>query len=693
MVTTIPSDRRRVMSVEDDWRRGLVELAWAVGVEPEYHDIRGRLHLAGVDTLVAVLSSRGVPIDGLDDVPGAWQWWHERVAGTAVEPVVSAREGHPLGLRLRLPGGSATRKVKATLQCEDGTDLDLGVVSPGLAERCLHGTIQTDECWIELDQPRPVGYHRLHLEVGDQVLTTAVIAAPVGVCTFPAGARAWGAFAPLYALRERADVTSFDRLGAWLASIGGSVLGTLPLLATFLGTEQEPYAPSPYTPVSRRFFNEMYLDLERLGRVRLDAEARAALTALGRPGPFDHRGHASLVHRVLADTPWTPSGEVPVPDLDRYASFRAMAARQGTGWRDWPPAARSGVLVPGDFDPDLQRLHLLAQHLIREQLGGLARAMSDRGQRLYLDLPIGAHPDGFDTWHDPGLFAARVATGAPPDDFFTGGQNWGFPPIDPGAGREQVHRHFRECLSTHMEIAGILRLDHIMGLHRLYWVPEGMDATEGAYVRYPRDELFGVLAIESQRHDCIVVGEDLGTVPDEVREAMAQNRVLGMYVSEFSLPTWQGAPPIEPTELDLATIDTHDTPTFVGFCNGLDIAQRVATAQLDENQARHELADRGRQVDSLRRHLVERDLLGDDGEDPAMLVALVRSLGTSDSPCVLVALEDLWGEGQPQNIPGTPVDRPNWVQRFPFTIDELTAQPAVTSTLEALDLARKEPRP
>jgi 4-alpha-glucanotransferase len=260
----------------------------------------------------------------------------------------------------------------------------------------------------------------------------------------------------------------------------------------------------------------------------------------------------------------------------------------------------------------------------------------------------------------------------------------------PAADRQRGHAHFRDCLRHHMEVAGVLRLDHVMGLHRLYWVPDGLDATEGAYVRYPRDELFAVLAVESVRHDCIVVGEDLGTVPDEVRAAMADHGVHGMYVGQFSLPADEGADPLLPASGSVASINTHDTPTFAGFAHGLDVATRVESSWLDVHDAHDEFERRAAQVDNLRRFLTERSLLEPPADDHALLVGFLRFLGSSEAACVLVNLEDLWGEAHPQNVPGTPVDRPNWVQRFPFELDELADLPRVKEALNVLDRARRE---
>ena len=209
-----------------------------------------------------------------------------------------------------------------------------------------------------------------------------------------------------------------------------------------------------------------------------------------------------------------------------YARFRAVGERHGPRWQAWPDALARGTVGADDYDVAVAARHVYAQWSMDTQLAAVSDRLARRGQHLYLDLPVGCSPEGFDTWIDRHAYGWGASVGAPPDAFFAAGQNWGFPPVRPAVARAEGHRLLAECLRHHMAHAGMLRLDHVMGLHRLFWVPDGMEATAGTYVRYPTAEQFAVVAIESSRAGCRVVGEDLGTVPDEVREAMDRHRVL-----------------------------------------------------------------------------------------------------------------------------------------------------------------------
>jgi 4-alpha-glucanotransferase len=300
------------------------------------------------------------------------------------------------------------------------------------------------------------------------------------------------------------------------------------------------------------------------------------------------------------------------------------------------------------------------------------RALAD-STPLYLDFPLGVHPDGYDVRHYRNSFVKGVSVGAPPDSFFTKGQNWGFPPLDPEAIRDNHHEYFRAAIAHHASHATVLRLDHVMGLHRLYWIPDGADAKDGAYVRYRSEELYAILTVESHRHRCAIVGEDLGTVPPEVPRAMKRHGLRRMFVVQYEVKGEQ--PPIaDPPRESVASVNTHDMPTFAAFWRGLDIDDRVQQGLLDEEGARTARESRAR----------VREAIG--GSEREALEKILLLLARSDAEIVLVNPEDLWGETEPQNVPGVP--ERSWRQTFRRSLEEARADADVRRILGAVSGAR-----
>lgn len=482
--------------------------------------------------------------------------------------------------------------------------------------------------------------------------------------------RSWGVATHLAALRTArsravADLRDFEIVARRIREHGGDVITVLPLLPTYNTGDAEP---SPYAAVSRLFWSELMLDLgeahrpvgvvDRLDVTRADAEVRSALR--DRPRPPD----------ALVDD-----------ELSLYARFRGAQARLGRNWRDWPDAARDGALAPDQVDPDEERFHLVAQVLLREQLAALRTRLDAIGMRIGLDLPVGVHPDGYDAWSRRHLLVEGMSVGAPPDEGFPSGQDWGFPPMHPLASAREGHAYLRAAIAHQASLAGVLRIDHVMSLARLYWIPHGMSLHEGTYVRYPAEELFAILAEESHRHQCEIVGENLGTVPPSVDAALARFGIRGMYVAQFAA---HESPTPPPTASDVAMIGTHDTPTLMGWLTGGDIAERVALGLLAEEDVPETMAERHRAVSSLA------ETLGVDSDDPAELLgALLEWLGRSDAPLVIAWLEDLWLEAEGVNLPGTTSsDRPNW-QRPMRRLAELALEdPSVQALMRRLDDAR-----
>jgi len=373
-------------------------------------------------------------------------------------------------------------------------------------------------------------------------------------------------------------------------------------------------------------------------------------------------------------------------ELVRYARFRGAQVRLGRNWRDWAAAARAGTLSPDQVDPDEERFHLVAQTLARRQLHDLRQRLDQDGFRLGLDLAVGGHPDGYDPWSRQALFADGMSVGAPPDQGFPSGQDWGFSPVFPEASRREGHRYLAACIAHQAGLAGVLRVDHIMAWTRLYWIPHGFGLLDGTYVSYPAEELFAVLTLESNRHRCEVVGENLGTVPREIFEALPRHRIWGMYLAMFQASVGPDVAP--PSAADMALIGSHDTPTFAGWLKGNDIADRVRYGLLAEPEVPAVAEERTRAIQWLADHL------GSTVENArAFLGALLEWLGRSDSPLVVPWLEDLFLEEVAVNLPGTPSStRPNWQRPMRRLLDEIFADPEVDELLRHLDRARNTAR-
>ena len=680
----------------------LRELARLYGVETEYHDMNGALQRASEEALEGTLAALDALVDG--DVTESLAARRQELAEQLVEPVVVAWNGAG-SAPLRLLGGEAA----VHLHFEEGGEREWRVAARDLAP-APPGPEGTPRLVLPLSG-LPPGHHRLTVRAGGRTAEASVLAAPERAWGGEGG-RLWGVFLPLYALHTRAswgagDLSDLRALADWTAGLGGGVVATLPLLAAFL---DQPFEPGPYGPASRLFWNELYLDPRALPEVehapgvrRLleSVELESQVEAARASALVDYERVITLKRRVLEELAESffarPSDRRDAferflaarPEVERWAAFRAVGDRRGEPWQCWPERLRAGSLAPADYDAEDFRYHLWAQWAADAQMRELADQARRRGPGLYLDLPVGVHGGAYDVWRERGLFAEGASAGAPPDTFFTRGQDWGFPPCKPEALREQGYAYLVACLRHHLEHAGILRLDHVMQLYRLFWIPQGLEAKDGVYVRYPAEELFAVLALESHRYQALLVGENLGTVPPEVNAALERHGILGMYVLQYELAPGAPEPAPAPPAATVASLNTHDMPPFKAFWEGLDIADRQELGLLDEEQARGERERREatrRELEELVRRRGEGDEPPDDQE---VLRRLLEHLAASPARLMLVNLEDLWGETEPQNVPGTTDERPNWRRKARLGFEEFSTDPEVLATLRRVDELRR----
>jgi 4-alpha-glucanotransferase len=714
-----------------------LQLARHVGIQTSYTDTAGKIQHATPETLAAILKLWGIPARSPGQIRDALVEFELNRWQEILEPVIVAWEGARTKIELRIPEAIDDQLADCRLHFENsetrnftvrlnrlrtvkrirvgGTtfiakELLLPVLSHSEASRLDHASRVTHHL--------PHGYHHLDIELSGRTATALIISAPLKSYSDPTLQKSWGAFLPMYAAHSRnswgaGNFGDWRKFTAWIASLGGQVVSTLPLLAAFL--DRPVCEPSPYSPASRLFWNEFYLDIPAVPEFLRCLSAQKLVRSIPfqrrldrfrRSSLIDYRAEMSARREVLeklasfffkTDSPRRKQFMRFLREhqqVEDYAQFRAACDTNNLPWQKWPQRMRDGHLQTGDFSDATKNYHLYAQWLAHEQISALTKNCLARGVPFYLDLPLGVHPAGYDLWRERDAFATGANVGAPPDAFFNKGQDWGFTPLHPQRLREQGYRYLRDVLSFQMRQTGMLRLDHVMSLHRLYWIPRGHSAREGAYVAYPADELYAILSLESHRHKTVLVGENLGTVPQEVNDAMARHGLRQIYVVQFAQRPNPRAALVKPPPRSVAGLNTHDMPTFAAHWRGMDIDDRVNLGLFTKADARKEHARRAELNLALARFFHRKGLLKNQvGKDagsilPAtILKACLHWLRASPAELVLVNLEDLWEEENPQNVPGTSTERPNWRRKARFSVEEIRAGDEFRDFLRSLSRA------
>ena len=577
---------------------------------------------------------------------------HARAVAACIRPVEG---GDPAPAFVR-PGARLPRGVRS-VELENGAELPGGAI---------------------LSCDAPFGYHRLVMRDGRHV---PMVTSPVR-CAIPDGLQGWGWAAQLYAVRSRegwgvGDLGDLRALGSWSRKNGAAMLLVNPLHAVRPGAPQES---SPYFPSSRLYRNPLYLRIQDLpgagddpvvrGLMR-DAERLRGAPIIDRDlvMPLKLRALEALWSRFRGDPGFDAyvAGEGLL--LERYACFCVLAERHAGAWRSWPARYRraDSRAVRGLLETDRPRVdfHRWLQWSLDTQLAGAGRQLP-----LVHDLAVGFAPDGADSWLWQDVVASGARIGAPPDDFNPAGQDWGVPPFDPGRLRAHGYAPLVATMRRMMRAGIAVRIDHVMGMFRLWWVPLGSgDPSAGAYVRYPASELLDILALESVRAGCGVVGEDLGTVESGVRPELRRRGLLS-----YRLAWFEAKPPeLYPTQA-LAALTTHDLPTAAGVWTGADLAEMEATGRSVNRRA--ELG--------LRRRL--QRLAGASDGDPASLVVerAYAALGRAPSRLVVATLDDASLAERRPNLPGER-HRPNWSIPLPRTLEQLRRDPLPRRIAAALN--------
>jgi 4-alpha-glucanotransferase len=467
------------------------------------------------------------------------------------------------------------------------------------------------------------------------------------------------------------DLADLRRLAEWSAgALGAGVILLNPLHAVLPLVPQEP---SPYFPSSRRYRNPLYLRVEevpgaaedRLDLLRLAAEGRALAAERRIDRDAVLRLKMSALGRLWARAGGAAAGLARYRaregrGLDEFATFCALAEHHGSGWRRWPAEHRH------PRSPAVSRFaaehagrvafHGWLQWLLDEQLARAGGTL-----RLVTDLAIGFDGEGADAWAWQDVLAEGVTVGAPPDDFAVDGQDWGLPPFAPHRLGAEGYAPFVETVRAGLRHAGGMRVDHVMGLFRQFWVPRGTSPREGAYVRYPADDLLAVLALESERAGGVVIGEDLGTVAPGVRERLFAEGILSTRVLWF-----EPSPPSGYPARSMATVTTHDLPTVRGLWTGSDLREQREVG----------LAPNAAGMEELRARLAELTGLDRSAGHEAVTLAVHRRLAEAPSAVVAATLEDALGVAERPNLPGTTGRRrANWSLALPQSLEEILADP------------------
>jgi len=671
------------------------------GIATHYRDLWGHEHAPSESTKRALLAAMRISLDTPAEAPRTEVLVRRTGAHAAPQLRIDASRDAVLRWRLALEAGGH-HEGACHIASEAGED--------GLRVRC------TDfPAWL------PLGYHDLTVtdstRAGSVVANIPVIACPER-CRAPAGAaRHFGPAVQLYAVRSRrnwgiGDFTDLAHLARLAAQAGASFVGVNPLHALFL---DRPEQASPYSPSSRLALNPLYIDVEAIDDYAACASARAEVATAAfqerlarlRAGPLvDYAGVAAAKLAILARVfddfrarhlePMDERGRALRAFAEAHdgmalhpALFEALQAAMARdldahGWSNWPEAYRDceapAVTQFAASHRAVVDFHVYLQWQADRQLAQAAEEARAAGLSigLYRDLAVGTNPEGADTWCDAARYALGVHVGAPPDAFNQRGQDWGLPPWIPRRLPAGGYAPWVTLLRANMRHAGALRIDHVMGLLRLFWIPRGAAPADGTYVFYPLDDLLAILALESTRHACVVVGEDLGTVPDEVRTALAAHGVHSYRVLFFER-THDGAflaPDRYPAQA-LVTVSTHDLPTLQGFWNGTDLAARDRLNLFPSREMRErQYAERASERPHLMRALADAGLARNDAPLPATLdLDHVRAVHAyvARTPCALmsVQLEDVFGETEQVNLPATTDDRyPNWRRKITVDLED-----------------------
>ncbi|MGN7610623.1 4-alpha-glucanotransferase [Magnetococcales bacterium HHB-1] len=723
----------------------LEALAQKIGIEPHYYDIAGRCHEVPHTTLHHFLDLLGFPSHTPQQRQASLDRFNDQIWQRTIAPVHTFWQDQPL----HIPMASRAEDLFGYWQIQQ----ECGEIHTGSYHFKQLPKLKSQQRVKTLWQQRrltlpvtlPPGYHQLTLHLSGldgHPIQSRIIIAPKQAFQPPAlhhDQAHWGFAIQLYALKSQeslgmGDFADLKKLLTYTQHYQGSFIGLNPLHALFL---LQPEKKSPYSPSSRLFINPLYINLSEVHEFSGTPQAKERLQALRDQGLFKRITKNSHVdYHEVARIKWpffellfktfikkhvtsiaqckakTTRGKAffdycqthsetlfPTALFDSLFEHFSAASKDRGSWQNWPEAYQ---------DPHSEACHIFSQKnrlricfyqylywLAEMQLTDLGRHCLHHGfpLGLYGDLALGADPDGAEVWKNPQSFVTQVRIGAPPDDFTPKGQEWGIPPLHPFQLQAQGYQPFIDLLRANMRHVGALRLDHAMSLARLFWIPLGQSADQGAYIRYPLNDLLAIVALESQRNHCLIIAEALGTVPKGFRERLNQVGFLSYHLFYFEKDHQNHfSSPEHYPQNALLSLSTHDLPTLAGWLKQIDITHKQRLKMFpDQTLETQIIQQRQQDIEQLFKlpHLLN---LSKTASITTLSQAIHDHLGQSRSQLLAVQLEDLYGEEAQANLPGTVLTHANWCRKIMINLENFNKDERILSILQTVNQARSQKR-
>lgn len=717
----------------DDCDELIHELSELCGILPEYWDVFGKKHTTALDTAKAILKAMGVRVDSADAISKEISERRSRPWKTFLDPVhVLSVNEQPFSTPVYIPleeGLEAKLIISWSLEDETGRREEYSISGNAvhISEQKWIDSVRYVKVNLVDGKRREIGYYTIqavckhssgvfHGEGGILAGRSKIIITP-DTCYLPEelrNGRAWGISVNLYSIRSKknwgiGDFRDLGKIVRWTSGLKGHFVGINPIHAI---PNTRPFGTSPYSPISRLYNNLVYLDIESVPEVKVSKKTREVMATkkfrreleeLKEAEFINYEKAASLKEKILRKAFAGFYKRHVLGKTGRGRSFRKYVKGEGLclesfaifmslreymkknknayTWQDWPETYRkaSGKAVRRFGEENHRELlfYKYVQWLIDGQLRRLAGNARKLGMLvgLYNDLAVGSAGGGSDTWSFQDVLASGSDVGAPPDDFSPEGQKWGFPPIIPERLRETGYELFIMTIRKNMKHAGALRIDHVLGMFRLFWIPDGMTPNDGVYVLYPSEDLLRIIALESVRNRTVVIAEDLGTIGDNVREALKRFWMLSYRLLYFerNYPDPSFLPPERYPLMALCAVTTHDLPTIYGYWKGRDIERRRAIGKYpDDTLWNKQVQERERDKKLILATLKSQGIIPDDYPSdpsdipemtPELCSAIYHYLALTPCKLLLASLDDVIGALDQQNMPGTVDSHPNWLQK------------------------------